>query len=224
MRANPQAGQNEPSPPRPTTFRRPTAGFTLVELLTVIIIIGLLAAILLPTVTSARKSAYLAMTLAQQKNLNDGAENYKMDHGQFYPGQDDDSHYGTYTGSQILAACLFDYDIMNANPEPTGKYAAFKEENLVDLEDKDNSVRNRTLSDMFPKGKELAFCYFAWRDDTFHYTDNEAFSGISGSTAASFTLFTTDIRFNDSFNKGRFLLIAPGGDRTYFTADDIKNW
>ena len=243
MRAKPKAGMGQQSlrvgreagkatlpgrfasPRRSTTCRRPRAAFTLVELLTVMIIIGLLAAILLPTVTSALKSGYFAKTLAQRKNLGDGAENYAQDHGGFYPGQDDDTHYTSYKGSQILAACLFDYDITDADPEPTGKYAACKEEYLVNLEVSGTDTRNRTLSDMFPPGKDLAFCYWAYRSGSFHYDDNDVYTGMTGGTSGDFTNFILDARFdNTPRNQGRFILIAPGSDREYFTADDVRNW
>ena len=204
-------------------------GFAIADLVAVLGCVALLTVgvVLVGSSTNCGviESGHLARTLAQRKNLEDGAENYKQDHAGFYPGQDDDTHYASHTGSQILAACLFGYDVTAANPEPTGKYAAYKEEYLTTL-----NGRKNVLSDMFPKSKEMAFCYYASRKvptsgadkGKFFEADNDAHT--EGHEAGEFAEFITDKRFNGPYNQGRFLLIAPGVDRKYFSDDDIKNW
>ncbi len=60
-------------------------GFTLVELLVVISIIGMLATILFPQVISARKGAQLARAKAELRNLAVALEEYANDNGGYPP-------------------------------------------------------------------------------------------------------------------------------------------
>ena len=56
--------------------RNKNAGFTLIELLVVISIIALLAALLLPAITSAREAARTAQCQANLKNIGVGLMRY----------------------------------------------------------------------------------------------------------------------------------------------------
>jgi len=67
---------------QPRTYRR--TGFTLVELLTVIAIIGILAGILIPTVSSVRQSAMKARTKARFNGYATAIVQYKAEYG-YYP-------------------------------------------------------------------------------------------------------------------------------------------
>lgn len=60
-------------------------GFTLVELLTVIAIIGVLAGILIPVVGAARKSANKAKTRAQFNQWATALQNYRTEYGYWPP-------------------------------------------------------------------------------------------------------------------------------------------
>jgi prepilin-type N-terminal cleavage/methylation domain-containing protein/prepilin-type processing-associated H-X9-DG protein len=83
------------------TSRRARAGFTLIEILVVIAIIGVLVGLLLPAVTAARESARRAKCLSNQRNLAMGILGYVNDFGVFPPsgtfGED------SYTQSNLTA-------------------------------------------------------------------------------------------------------------------------
>jgi prepilin-type N-terminal cleavage/methylation domain-containing protein len=67
------------------TARRPRQGFTLVEMLTVIVIIGILAALTLTAVQSARSSARNAVIKTDITQLAMALEAYKTKHGEYPP-------------------------------------------------------------------------------------------------------------------------------------------
>jgi len=119
-------------------------GFTLLELLTVIMIIGLLVSILMPSINAIIKASYAAVSLARIKELDSGAVQYRQTFN-FYPAQQYPEQLtgnsGAYTGSQVLAACLYNYSYVNINiaicydpvvgsnpgqPVPDGMYAPLR--------------------------------------------------------------------------------------------------
>src|SRR5688572_23864182 len=68
-----------------TSPRTTRSAFTLVELLVVIGIIAILISVLLPTLNSARKSAYKVKCLSNMRQLGDGYKLYQVDNKGYWP-------------------------------------------------------------------------------------------------------------------------------------------
>lgn len=231
--------------------RSKSRAFTLVELLTVIVIIALLMSILVPSITAILSLAHATKTAARISALSNGANAYKSD-TQYYPGIRHENRLTgsvnpespTYTGSQVLAATMFAYlsytDIGSANPsrEEDKDYVTYNRNWLID-----HSNRRDTLGDAFPD--QMPICYYPSRltgpgkeappsgysgsqqvFSTFRYKDNDAYTGTTGQQLDKFTESIVDERFKDSDMARRgqdFLLIGPGPDKIYFTSDDVRN-
>lgn len=61
------------------------SGFTLIELLIVISIIGILSALIIPTIGKAREAAYLARSKSEMHQISVALEMYANDHGTYPP-------------------------------------------------------------------------------------------------------------------------------------------
>lgn len=95
-----------PEPKKPSPRR--AAAFTLIELLTVIAIIGILAAILIPTTSSARVAAKKAKTRGQFSQWGAAIEAFRQEYG-YYPtfeltGAGQNKVNGNTAGGANLAA------------------------------------------------------------------------------------------------------------------------
>ena len=71
---------------RKSTFRRPLHGFTIIELLVVVAIIGILIALLIPAVQSARESARQMTCKSHLKQIGLAAQLHEEAHGYFPSG------------------------------------------------------------------------------------------------------------------------------------------
>ena len=69
-------------------------GFTLVEILIVVVILGILAAIVIPQFTNASTAAKASSVLSQLQTLRSQIELYKNQHNNEYPTSD-----GTLAGT-----------------------------------------------------------------------------------------------------------------------------
>lgn len=63
-------------------------GFTLIEILIVVIILGILAAIVIPQFTNASEDARKSSVASQLQTLRSAVELYKLQHGDSYPTSD----------------------------------------------------------------------------------------------------------------------------------------
>ena len=68
--------------------------FTLIELLVVIAVIGILAAMLLPALSSAKQRAWRTNCTSNLRQIAMGMTMFADDNGQYYPESGDDIHWG----------------------------------------------------------------------------------------------------------------------------------
>ena len=71
------------TPPRRPAARRGVAGFTLVELLTVIAIIAILTAILLPVFANVRENARRTSSMSNMQQIYSGLKQYELDNRKY---------------------------------------------------------------------------------------------------------------------------------------------
>ena len=96
-----------------------TPGFTLVELLVVMAVIALLAAMLFPAFASARGAARKAVCLSNLRQLGMAVSLYSQDYDDFYPyGADPSDGYTSppIWGSTPFAAEVLTMPLLNPNP------------------------------------------------------------------------------------------------------------
>jgi len=70
---------------RNVVFRSRKGGFTLVEILIVVIILGILAAIVIPQFTNASTNARVSSTVSQLQSLRSQIQLYKLQHNDTLP-------------------------------------------------------------------------------------------------------------------------------------------
>ncbi len=83
------------------TLRQKKPGFTLIELLTVIAVIGILSAILIPTIGAARKSMNKASAKGLYTTIANALEAYRMDMGSYPPINSRFSHTAEIDGRDV---------------------------------------------------------------------------------------------------------------------------
>jgi prepilin-type N-terminal cleavage/methylation domain-containing protein len=90
-------------------------GFTIVELLTVLAIIALLAGLLIPALNMARNAARVAKQKVQFVSIDQAIYAFRNDYGD-YPPSNLDTTAGSYCGAQKLAEALLGLDLMGFHP------------------------------------------------------------------------------------------------------------
>jgi len=77
---------------------RAKRGFTLVEILIVVVILGILAAIVIPQFTEASTEAKLSSLCSDLQTVRSQIELYKVQHNDAFPGVSNVAAGGTHTG------------------------------------------------------------------------------------------------------------------------------
>jgi len=103
---------------------RSTSGFTLVELLIVVIILGALAAIAIPQFTTTSDDAKLSALETSLAEMRSAIELYYHEHGGTYPGAHDYRN-GNPTSNASVAATSFVYQLTRYSSD-TGRTSNVK--------------------------------------------------------------------------------------------------
>jgi general secretion pathway protein G len=82
------------------------SGFTLVEILIVVVILGILAAIVIPQFTDASTEAKTSSLMTDLQTMRSQIELYKIQHNDGLPGVDNTASGGSHTGGAGLVAAL----------------------------------------------------------------------------------------------------------------------
>lgn len=120
----PSSGGDNSSPEQRPARRGARPGFTLVELLAVIAIIGLLAALLLPAIRSAQRKANTADSLSNLRQIVSASMLFASDHdGRFHNGWSYEQQLGPYLMNYLDQRTL--YVSRNADKKPQTVGATF---------------------------------------------------------------------------------------------------
>ncbi len=223
-------------------------GFTLVELMVVITIIGLLVGLMAPAMTAIRRAAMEARCKARIGELSNGCLQFWEDN-KLYPAQDYTSKLGktgqgVVSGASAMSAALFGYDypmgrhgnldnVMAPYAVTIRQVAISKYAQLDSAQDfcaRDNMA---TMSDRW-SGQPMPILYYPSRPGVKgleQYVENDNIAHTEGVTWKR----GTSTKFHDyiankvlgggvPYNDQKFLIIAAGSDRKYGTSDDITNW
>lgn len=107
-------------------------GFTMVELLTVVAVISLLLAILIPSLQMVRKIVKETQQKAQFTTIDLALTAFKSDYGSYPPSAQRDTIGAHYCGAQKLAEAMMGQDLLGFHPDSIFRQDG-QDKNNVDL-------------------------------------------------------------------------------------------
>jgi type II secretory pathway pseudopilin PulG len=101
-----------------TAVKRKYSGITLIEILTVVGIIVVLAGLLIPAMTFVRKSANVTKQRAELNTIELAITTFKNDYGDYPPSVGPcELNPNDYSGAQILTEALCGWDLLGFHPD-----------------------------------------------------------------------------------------------------------
>ena len=229
--------------------RPPRPAFTLVELLVVIGIIAMLAAIITPAVMRAQASARNAAIKAEIDMLHMAIMNYKNEYGSFPPCADTTTNYAANGPAARHLARLFP-----RCTDPTGTTASgqFYQASALTpatalvawlsgfTDDPTSPLRppaNRNKLFDFDQSRIASLTYFpsGKSDSPYVYVNSSLYStnaytgGSAGAMRQTYAgdatpFYNTGSETNDFFNADTFQILCAGRDEQFGTDDDLSNF
>ena len=95
---------------------RAKSGFTLVEILIVVVILGILAAIVIPQFTEASTEAKESRLLSDLQTMRSQLELYKIQHNDRLPGVETAASLIGSVGTETFVNCMTFYTDVDGNP------------------------------------------------------------------------------------------------------------
>ncbi|HRK30426.1 MAG TPA: prepilin-type N-terminal cleavage/methylation domain-containing protein [Tepidisphaeraceae bacterium] len=106
------------------SYRSLKRGFTLVEILIVVIILGILAAIVIPQFTNASTEARLSSTRSQVQSIRSQVELYKLQHVDRYP-TDNNTAAGNWVSGGVAFGKLVNKTDEDGTLNATGAFGPY---------------------------------------------------------------------------------------------------
>lgn len=132
--------------------RTTRSGFTLVEILIVVIILGILAAIVIPQFTNASQDARKSSLTSQLQTLRSQVELFKLQHRDNFPTGADNANAGVVTGTWNWNKLTQKTD-QDGKVDPAGEFGPYLQAQPVNPICNDSTIS----STMFYSASELAF-------------------------------------------------------------------